>query len=129
MNNNPQITLVEQTSLEVADVKRAEREFEDEFLVAIEDGVITVEEAKRLHRRIRKLETEIDEAVLVAREAAYVQKENEFRMKRGTHATPHYYLLREKKEIQAMGGLKDYPPTKDKAPQVVRGQVRLVSDR
>ena len=115
MNNNPQITLVEQTSLEVADVKRAEREFEDEFDAAMEDGIITPEEAQRLKRRIRKLETEIDEAVLVAREAAYVQKENEFRMKRGTHATPHYYLLREKREIQAMGGLKNYPPTKAKA--------------
>ena len=124
MNNNPQITLVEQTSLEVADVKRAEHELVDEFEVAIEDGVITPEEAARLHRRIRKLEEEIDEAVLVAREAAYVQKENEFRMKRGTHATPHYYLLREKREIQAMGGLKDYPPTKAKAPTIALVKAR-----
>jgi hypothetical protein len=129
MNNNPQITLVEQTSLEVADVKRAERVFRDELDAAMEDGVITPEEATRLYRRIDKLEEEIEEAVLVGREAAYTQKENDFRMKRGTHATPHYYLLREKREIQAMGGLKDYPATKAKAPQVVRGQVRLVSNR
>lgn len=124
MNNNTQITLIEQTSLEVADVKRAEHELADEFDVAIEDGIITPEEAQRLKRRIRKLEQEIDEAVLVAREAAYVQKENEFRMKRGVNATPHYYLLREKREIQAMGGLQDYPPTKAKAPTIALVKAR-----
>lgn len=126
MDNRSQITLVEQTSLEVADVKRAKRELDEEWEKGIADGQITVEEATRMHERIRKLEQEIDEAVLVSREAAYVDKENDFRRKRGAHATPHYYLLREKREIQAMGGLKNYPPTKAKAltAETVRAQRR-----
>lgn len=118
MDTRSQITLVEQTSLEVADVKRAKRELDEEWEKGIEDGKITVEEAERMHERIRNLEREIDEAVLVSREAAYVDKENDFRRKRGAHATPHYYLLREKREIQAMGGLRDYPPTSAKAQTV-----------
>ena len=98
---------------EIADVVAGTRELKRQLIAGMADGRITPQEQQGILAALARLEREVDEAKVMAKEVQTVDRLFDFRRKRGSRARAHQYLLQELRDTVAM---RDALPTPTAAP-------------